>query len=204
MDTEPSDLSTLKIGALNCLRKKQYKTRWDSFEGSLTKYFLFFRGKSFPHDIKTQSGLTSLYNKRVVSSQAVERPLAASKGGQYGNTAMGAANAVGITTSYSGRPGQATHSGSLVTTSDGSQYLVHKGDGFGKSSDTVVVDAKHMSKNWTPVGSSKDVGGRASVSHYVKAGGQDYHLRGGNCHNATRNMQNLGNQGGNQETCSMQ
>jgi hypothetical protein len=131
-----------------------------------------------------------------VSSQAVERPLAGQKGGQYGKSAISAANAFGVTTSYSGKPDQATHSGSLATTSDGSQYLVHKGDGFGKSSDTVVVDAKHMSKNWQPVGQSRDVGGRASVSDYVKAGGKDYHLRGGDCHDATRNMQNLGNQGG--------
>ena len=137
-------------------------------------------GKRFAHDIKTQSGLTSLYNKRVVSSQPVERPLAGPKGGEFGKAGIGAANMFGIKTSFSGQPDRATHSGSLVTTSDGSQYLVHKGDGFGKSSDTVVVDAKHMSSNWVHAGSRQDVGGRASVSDYVKAGGSDYHLRGGN------------------------
>ena len=151
--------------------------------------------KSFPRDIKTQSGLTNLYNKRVVSSQAVERPLAGPMRGQFGRAGIGAANAFGISTSYSGRPDRATHSGSLVTTSDGSRYLVHKGDDFGKSTNTVVVDAKHMSNNWTPVGQSHDVGGRASVSDYVKAGGKDYSLHN-NCHDATRNMQNLGKQGG--------
>jgi hypothetical protein len=150
------------------------------------------REKSFPHDIKSKSGLTNLYNKRVVSSQAVERPLAGKTDLRPGKTAIGAANAFGITTSYSDQKTRATHSGSLVTTSDGSRYLVHKGDGFGKSTDTVVVDAKHMSNNWKPVGASQDVGGRATVSDYVKAGGKDYHLRGANCHNATRNMQNLG------------
>ena len=155
--------------------------------------YLHFRGeKSFPHDIKTKSGLTNLFSKPVVSSQAVERPLAGGKYPQPGKTAIRTANAIGITTSYSGNPDQATHSGLLVTTSDGSRYLVHKGDGFGKSSNTVVVDAKHMSKNWKPVGASQDVGGRATVSDYVKAGGKDYHLRGANCHNATHNMQNLG------------
>ena len=35
-----------------------------------------------------------------------------------------------------------------VTTDSGEQYLVHKGPGFGKSGQTVVVDAKHMSDNW--------------------------------------------------------
>lgn len=35
-----------------------------------------------------------------------------------------------------------------LTTESGNQYLVHKGSGYGKSSQTVVVDAKHMSSNW--------------------------------------------------------
>ena len=35
-----------------------------------------------------------------------------------------------------------------VTTAAGEQYLVHKGPEFGKSSQTVVVDAGHMSSNW--------------------------------------------------------
>ena len=127
-----------------------------------------------------------------MSSQPVERPLHGFNGGQIGKAGVGVANAVGIETSYSRQPDRSTHSGSLVTTDDGSRYLVHKGDGFGKSSDTVVVDAKHMSNNWVPAGPSQDVGGRATVSDYVKAGGADYHLRGSNCHNATRDMQDLG------------
>ncbi len=35
-----------------------------------------------------------------------------------------------------------------VTTESGNQWLIHKGDGYGKSSQTVVVDAKHMSDDW--------------------------------------------------------
>lgn len=35
---------------------------------------------SFPHDIKTQSGLTQLYNERVVSQEKVTRPLDSSGG----------------------------------------------------------------------------------------------------------------------------
>lgn len=35
-----------------------------------------------------------------------------------------------------------------VTLEDGTQWLVHKGDGYGILSQTVVVDARHMSKKW--------------------------------------------------------
>jgi hypothetical protein len=35
-----------------------------------------------------------------------------------------------------------------VTLRDRSTWLVHKGDGFGISSQTVVVDARHMSTSW--------------------------------------------------------
>lgn len=35
-----------------------------------------------------------------------------------------------------------------ITTANGKQYLVHKGPGFGKSSQTVVTDARHMSDKW--------------------------------------------------------
>ena len=148
---------------------------------------------SFPHDIKTQSGLTSLYNSRVVSSQVVERPLASSggSGGSFGSVRVGVANAAGVKTSMSGKSNCATHSGVVVTTSDNKQYLVHKGSGYGKTSQTVVTDAKHMSSNWKPVGQSKNVAGKATVSDYVKAGGSSYALKGGNCHDATTNMKKL-------------
>jgi len=35
-----------------------------------------------------------------------------------------------------------------VTLEDGTKWLVHKGDGYGISTQTVVVDARHMSRNW--------------------------------------------------------
>ena len=37
---------------------------------------------------------------------------------------------------------------SSVTLHDGSKCLVHKGDGYGLTSQTVVVDARHMSAEW--------------------------------------------------------
>ena len=37
----------------------------------------------------------------------------------------------------------------VTTETPGQQLLIHKGSGYGKSSQTVVVDAKHMSNKWT-------------------------------------------------------
>jgi len=89
-------------------------------------------GGSHAFDIGTKSGLTSLYNERVVSAEKVTRPL----------------------DSFGGKSG-IPHAGVRVTTESGNQYLVHKGSNFGKSSQTVVVDAKHMSSQWTGHGDQK-------------------------------------------------
>ena len=37
------------------------------------------------------------------------------------------------------------HTGVVATTSNGNRWLIHKGYGYGKSSSTVITDAKHMS-----------------------------------------------------------
>ncbi|MEQ2215908.1 hypothetical protein XENOCAPTIV_007643, partial [Xenoophorus captivus] len=46
-----------------------------------------------------------------------------------------------------GGPSTTLESGQ-VTVDDGSQWLVHKGDRYGLSSQTVVTDARHMSPAW--------------------------------------------------------
>ena len=69
-------------------------------------------GEKRPHDITTKGGLTTLYNMEVVQADKVKRPLA----GLLGN--------VGV-----------KHSGVIVTTKDGEQWLVHKGKGYGDSSE---------------------------------------------------------------------
>ncbi|CAB4017116.1 Hypothetical predicted protein, partial [Paramuricea clavata] len=147
--------------------------------------------KSFPHDIKTKSGLTKLYNQKVVNVQPVERPLAGLNNGKIGKTAVGIANKLGVKTSISGQK-KSCHAlwRIVVRTKDGGRYLVHKGDEFWKSSQTVVVDAKHMGESWKNVGKSTSGNGKY-VGAFVKAGGKDYKLRGGNCHDATDNMKNL-------------
>lgn len=35
-----------------------------------------------------------------------------------------------------------------ITTQSGAKFVVHKGPGYGKKSDAVIVDAKHMSGAW--------------------------------------------------------
>ena len=37
---------------------------------------------SFPHDVKTKSGLTSIYNEKVVHIEQMERPMSSSGGKQ--------------------------------------------------------------------------------------------------------------------------
>lgn len=69
-------------------------------------------GSSLPHDITSQQGLTSLYNSGVTSVEHVTRPLGGSGG------------AIGI-----------QHSGAVVTTNSGDRWLVHKGSGYGDSSN---------------------------------------------------------------------
>ena len=108
-------------------------------------------------------------------------------GGECGKTTIAVAKAAGIRTSYSGKS-EVTHSGSLLTTTDGSQCIVHKGIDFGDSSDAVAVDPKHTSPHWEKVGESRDVGGRASVGDYIKAAGKYYNPFTGNFHHATGNM----------------
>ena len=67
---------------------------------------------------------------------------------------------------------------------------MHKGSGYGVSSETVVTNARHMSNNWKAVG-AKDVSG-VKVADYVKAGGKDYNLAFDNCHDGRKRGMKLG------------
>ncbi|KAK6491317.1 hypothetical protein HHUSO_G3350 [Huso huso] len=127
-------------------------------------------GKSFPHDITQQSDLTKLYNSPVYKADRMRRPL------------DGMSFSLGIL----------SHSGVRATLADGSQWLIHKGDGFGRSSQTVVVNAKHMSSDWKAsiqsIIETKDFRGTKTISDFVKAGGTDYKLIFDNCHFGSRRM----------------
>uniref|UniRef100_A0A3B4X359 Uncharacterized protein n=1 Tax=Seriola lalandi dorsalis TaxID=1841481 RepID=A0A3B4X359_SERLL len=81
--------------------------------------------------------------------------------------------------------GPISHSGVRVTLEDGTKWLVHKGDGYGRSSQTVVTDAQHMSRAW-----EVNFEGTKRVSDFVSAGGSNYNLFTDNCHLGSRRMMN--------------
>ncbi|KAK1173003.1 hypothetical protein AOXY_G5724 [Acipenser oxyrinchus oxyrinchus] len=122
-------------------------------------------GKSFPHDMTLQSDLTKLYNSPVYKVDRMRQPIG------------GLSFALGIL----------SHSGVRATLANGSQWLIHKGDGFGRSSQTVVVNAKHMSSDWKII-ETKDFRGTKTIGDFVKAGGTDYNVIFDNCHFGSRRM----------------
>uniref|UniRef100_A0A8C4SYA7 Uncharacterized protein n=1 Tax=Erpetoichthys calabaricus TaxID=27687 RepID=A0A8C4SYA7_ERPCA len=119
---------------------------------------------NFSFDISTKSGLTALYNTPVYEADRVQR-------------AMGGMPEIG----------PLSHTGVRVTLKDGSQWLIHKGPRFGKSSETVVVDAKHMSSDWKVI-ETKDFQGSKKVADFVEAGGSNYNIIFDNCHLGSRRM----------------
>lgn len=123
------------------------------------------KGNSYSYDLSKMSDLRKLYNSKVFKAERMTRPL---KGVTF-------------------QVGKLSHSGVRVTLEDGTKWLVHKGDGFGISSQTVVVAARHMSNTWTIV-ETKDFRGSKTVSDFVKAGGTDYRLLFDNCHDAADRM----------------
>uniref|UniRef100_A0A8C9QXK8 Uncharacterized protein n=1 Tax=Scleropages formosus TaxID=113540 RepID=A0A8C9QXK8_SCLFO len=116
-------------------------------------------GNSYSYDLSNMSDLRKLYNSKVYLADRMKRPLDG--------------------TSFI--LGPLSHSGVRVTLADGTRWLVHKGNEFGISSQTVVVDARHMSSNWKVV-ETKNFRGTKTVSDFVRAGGTDYSLIFDNCH----------------------
>ncbi|KAJ8290757.1 hypothetical protein GJAV_G00017120 [Gymnothorax javanicus] len=121
--------------------------------------------KGYSYDLSKMSDLTKLYNSPVHKAERLKRPM------------DGLSFTLGVL----------SHSGVRVTLADGTQWLVHKGDEYGIKSQTVVVDAKHMSSKWKIV-ETKDFGGSKTVSDFVKAGGTDYSLIFDNCHHGAGRM----------------
>ncbi|KAL0985315.1 hypothetical protein UPYG_G00155380 [Umbra pygmaea] len=127
--------------------------------------FLGGGGGSYSYDLSKRSDLTKLYNSKVLEADRMRRPLEG----------------------MSFQLGLISHSGVRVTLADGTQWLVHKGDRYGISSQTVVVDARHMSRDWKIV-ETKNFRGSKTVSDFVKAGGTDYSLIFDNCHDGAGRM----------------
>ncbi|XP_072572847.1 uncharacterized protein [Paramormyrops kingsleyae] len=122
-------------------------------------------GGPYTYDISTQSGLTALYNSPVYLAEKMTRPLGTS----------------------SVKVGWISHSGVRVTLGDGSQWLVHKGNDFGISSQTVVVNARHMGNNWKVV-ERKNFFGTKKVNDFVRASGAGYQWIFNNCHIGANRM----------------
>uniref|UniRef100_A0A667YIL5 Uncharacterized protein n=1 Tax=Myripristis murdjan TaxID=586833 RepID=A0A667YIL5_9TELE len=123
--------------------------------------------QTYNFDISNPADLRRLYNMPVYQADRMKRPL----------------EGMGF------QLGPLSHSGVRVTLADGSQWLVHKGGGFGISSQTVVVSARHMSSSWRIV-ETKNFQGQRTVSDFVKAGGTDYSLLFDNCHLGAGRMMN--------------
>ncbi|KAG9276294.1 uncharacterized protein LOC125802347 [Astyanax mexicanus] len=120
---------------------------------------------SYNYDLSKMSDLRKLYNSKVYVADRMTRPLEG----------------------MSFQAGKISHSGVRVTLEDGTKWLVHKGNGYGISSQTVVVHARHMGSNWKII-ETKNFGGSKTVSDFVKAGGTDYSLIFDNCHDASGRM----------------
>ncbi|XP_066540084.1 uncharacterized protein [Hoplias malabaricus] len=122
-------------------------------------------GNSYSYDLSKMSDLRKLYNSKVYQAERMTRPLEG----------------------LSFQAGKLSHSGVRVTLEDGTKWLVHKGDGYGISSQTVVVAARHMASNWKVI-EVKNFRGTKTVSDFVKEGGTDYSLIFDNCHDASGRM----------------
>src|SRR5688572_30809333 len=114
--------------------------------------------------------LRELYNSRVVSAQRYERPLDI-RAPQWIKNLL------------------PNHCGVVVTLANGQRWLVHKGDQFGVSSQTVVANARLMSSNWS-LNQTKAVG-NSRVNDYVSAGGRDFNVLTDNSIHACNRMMNL-------------
>ncbi|XP_074540332.1 uncharacterized protein LOC141801253 [Halichoeres trimaculatus] len=128
----------------------------------------FFGGGTSDHNAElSKAELTALYNSPVFKAEKMKRPL------------------LGVPFML----GPFSHSGVRVTLANGDQWLIHKGDNYGQSSQTVVVNAEHMSSKWKVV-ESKKFDGRKRVADFVEAGGSEFTWWDDNCHKASDNMMN--------------
>ena len=111
--------------------------------------------------------LTRLYNSPVYLAERMKRPLGSS----------------------SFQIGPISHSGVRVTLGDGSKWLIHKGQNYGISSQTVVTKANQMSSDWRVVRTG-NFQGRKTVGDFVATGGSNYDFLFDNCHWASIRMMN--------------
>ena len=124
--------------------------------------------RRFSYDLN-KKGTTNLYNSKVTKVESYSRPL---------NSWVGN---LGI-----------KHTGVVATTSNGHRWLIHKGNGYGKSSSTIITDAKYMSNRWKKTGTKYTKG--HTISDLMKAGyvNKPFGFSSGKkiCWDASRNIMN--------------
>uniref|UniRef100_A0A8C9WEN9 Uncharacterized protein n=1 Tax=Scleropages formosus TaxID=113540 RepID=A0A8C9WEN9_SCLFO len=139
-------------------------------------------GNSYSYDLSNMSDLRKLYNSKVYLADRMKRPLDGTSFilGPLSHSGVRRLSPKRLPMNRTELSGHTPYS-PRVTLADGTRWLVHKGNEFGISSQTVVVDARHMSSNWKVV-ETKNFRGTKTVSDFVRAGGTDYSLIFDNCH----------------------
>lgn len=121
------------------------------------------------YEIGTKSGLTELFNKKVVSAQEIHRDMNNSSGGLSG---------------MAGFP----HKGVALTLEDGREFLAHSTGADVGSAGMPVITGANRSSNWKNVGESVTPS-NMTVGNFKEAGGSEpYKLLGNNCYNSTNRM----------------
>ncbi len=97
--------------------------------------------------IQTKFGKNKLYNEKVVKVEHMKRSISSSGGKKI---PLVPHQGVRYELINICRAFVAPHHFVYfrITTESGEQHLVHKGPGFGESSQTVVTSAQHMSDKW--------------------------------------------------------
>ena len=122
--------------------------------------------------------MNELFNSKVICAQPVRRPLGSS--------------ASGLVSRFT------AHSGTMVTLANGSNYLIHHGDGYAAEghNPTVITPTENMKDTWTAIGNTYDP--NCNVGRMM-GNGHPYKLNGNNCHditashpNATVRVQSIG------------
>ncbi|KAG7232906.1 hypothetical protein INR49_007974 [Caranx melampygus] len=113
--------------------------------------------------------LVRLLNSPVYLAEKMWRPIGSSASSSSGSFISPFARAI------SPQHDPSRHSGVRVTLRDGTKWLVHKGDGYGRASETVVTDARHMGPAWK-VERTRNFHGRRTVSDLIRVGGRNYNL----------------------------
>ncbi|XP_071324355.1 uncharacterized protein [Trachinotus anak] len=137
--------------------------------------------------------LSRVLGSPVYSAERVRRPIGSSASSSSGSIGSGLTPLIG---SISPHHDPSTHSGvrevclfNRVTLGDGSKWLIHKGNDYGRASETVVTDARHMGPGWRPE-STRDFLGEKTVSDLLRIGGQNYNVLTDNCHHAADRIMN--------------